>query len=95
MTTDELGEALGVAGNTIRAIECGARSFTKELQARAEAFFRIETVSEIPRPPCPPDGLVVAEAWIDPETLGAALAEAQRRDVDLARVIGDWVSRPR
>jgi hypothetical protein len=38
----------------------------------------------------PPPNRVYVEAWVRPETVTAALAEAKRRDVDVERVLGEW-----
>jgi hypothetical protein len=42
LTSDALGNALEFAGNTIRAVECGARPLTPRLRARAKAYFARE-----------------------------------------------------
>jgi transcriptional regulator with XRE-family HTH domain len=93
LTAAALGDALGVKGQTIAAIECGARALTPALRARAEAYFRDGKAAGLATPP--PPGRVYAEAWVMPETVTAALAEASRREMDVELVLGEWADRPR
>jgi transcriptional regulator with XRE-family HTH domain len=95
LTGDALGGALGVAGNTILAVECGARTLTPTLRSRAEAFFAKKRLAPPPKAKQLGPRLVRVEAWISSQTLTAARAEAKKREVDLERVLGEWAARPR
>jgi transcriptional regulator with XRE-family HTH domain len=96
LTADALGGALGVAEDTIAAVEGGALTLAPKLRARAEAYFSRELLRKPAGPrQIPPDGLVHAEVWVRPETLTAALAEAGRSEFDVERVLGEWAGRPR
>jgi transcriptional regulator with XRE-family HTH domain len=94
LTADALGGALGVPGNSITAVECGARRLSPQLRARAEAYLSQHGA----RKPAgerkfPPDDRVRAVAWIRPMTLAAALREAMRKGLDFERVLGGWADR--
>lgn len=91
LTGDALGAALGISGATVRAIECGARPLGPQIRARAEAYFAKELLREPVRSrEIPPEGLVHVDAWVRPETLTAALAEASAQDVDVELIVGRW-----
>jgi transcriptional regulator with XRE-family HTH domain len=96
ITADELGGALGVSGNTIHAVECGARNLSSTLRARARAYFE-KAMLRLPQPSDqePPPGLVRIEAWVHPGTLTAAIHEAARSGLVVELVFGQWADRPR
>jgi transcriptional regulator with XRE-family HTH domain len=91
LTVEVLGAAIGVAASTIVAVESGDHDLTPRLRARAEAYFAEELLRRLH----PPDNLVHAEIWVNPETLAAARREAKRRGTTLGRVLGEWADRPR
>jgi len=96
LTADALGGALGVAGNTIRAVECGARVLSPQLRTRAEAYVSKSLPVEPARERrLPPEDLVRAVAWIHPLTLTAALRLAKKRGTAFERVLGGWADRMR
>ncbi len=96
LTADALGGALGVAGNTIRAVECGARILSPQLRARAEAYISKNLLLEPARERrLPPDDRVRAVAWVNPRTLTAALRLAKKQGTDLELVLGGWADRLR
>jgi hypothetical protein len=58
LTSDALGDVVEFAGETIRAVESGARPLTPRLQARAEAYFakaRLGQIAKARRGPHAPE----------------------------------------
>jgi transcriptional regulator with XRE-family HTH domain len=96
LTADALGGALGVAGNTIRAVECGARNLAPQLRARAEAYIAKQLLLDPAGDrQLPPEDLVRVVAWVHPWTMTAALRLAKKHDVDVEQILGEWADRPR
>ena len=93
LTANALGGALGVAGNTISAVECGARRLSPQLRARAEAFLAKEPDASAGK--LPPDDLVRVVAWVHPWTWTAALRRAKKQGIDFELVLGEWADHPR
>jgi transcriptional regulator with XRE-family HTH domain len=96
LTADALGGALGVAGNTIAAVECGDRNLSTKRRARAEAYFAKQHLLEpAGERKLPLDDLVRMAAWVHPWTVTACLREAKKREVNHELVLGEWADRPR
>jgi transcriptional regulator with XRE-family HTH domain len=96
LTADALGGALGVAGNSITAVECGARRLSPQLRARAQAYLsKRRPLKAAGERKLPPQDLVRAVAWIHPWTLTVALREAMTKGLDFEQVLGGWADRPR
>jgi len=106
-TVAELARATGIRRGQIEAMEAGEQGLPRDLRfrvravclARGEELAKTEDVrARLHLSPHP--HLVATLALVDPGTLAAAMAEAERRrqageDIGYEGVLGEWAARPR
>lgn len=107
LTLPELALALGVKESLVASIEAGEAPLPAWLRLRVAAVSaaRVEDMvnareTEAQRRLSAHPDRVVALALVDPTTLAAAIAEAERRqqageDVGYEAILGEWAARPR